>query len=148
MSEMLKNWVLSAAYLGNGPVHLGLMAESEWVVLIPHPPAFSYHSDLIYSSSPESIAIRCKMVSNLVSKALRGDTPQVPPRPLGILSISMTLDWGLKIVNWLYQAVSVRLDGSICAVVWRLYVLLKGSLHRCMILLLNVDLPRILLSVP
>ena len=89
------------------------------------------------------------MVSNLVSNSLRGDTPlQVPVRPLWLPSISLTLDEGFSIVNWLYQSVSVGLDGFICAVGWQLYVSLRRLRYRCMIPLLNVDLPRILLSVP
>ena len=89
------------------------------------------------------------MVSNLVSNSLRGDTPlQVPVRPLWLPSISLTLDEGFSIVNWLYQSVSVGLDGFICAVGWQLYVSLRRLLRRCMIQLLDVDLPRILLSAP
>ena len=40
----------------------------------------------------------------------------VPPRPLGLPYICLTRDWDLSIVNWLYQAVSMGLDGFICAV--------------------------------
>ena len=72
----------------------------------------------------------------------------MPVRPLWLPSISLTLDEGFSIVNWLYQSVSVGLDGFICAVGWQLYVSLRRLRHRYMILLLNVDLPRIVLSVP
>ena len=86
------------------------------------------------------------MVSNLVSNA--GCQPlRVPCHPLWLPYICLTLDWSFSIVNWLYQAVSVGLDGFICAVGRRLYVSLRRLLNRCMIPLLNVDLPRILLSV-
>ena len=39
--------------------------------------------------------------------------------------MNLTLDWHLIIVNWLHQAVSSGLDGSVCAVGWRLCALLK-----------------------
>ena len=75
------------------------MADRQGVHRLVHPSANSLNSDFIDSSSPEFIAIRRKMVSNLVSNGWGG---QVPPTYTLVSYTSLTPDWGLVIVNWVY----------------------------------------------
>ena len=66
---------------------------------------------------------------------------------MAVSCTSLACDWDVIIVNGLYQAVSVGVDGFICAVGWRLCALLKllpKLMHK---LLLDADYSRILLML-
>ena len=79
------------------------------------------------------------LLCRTIAHSLRGDTPASASTPPGATVHKADRRLGLSIVNWLYQSVSVGLDGFICAVGWRLYVSLRRLPLQCMILLLNVD---------
>jgi len=62
------------------------------------------------------------MVSNLVSNQ---NTPASAKAYAALPYMNLTLDWHLVIVNGLFQAFSVGVDGFVFAVGWRLCVSLK-----------------------